>query len=349
MKVFELSDGFGIDNLKMAERKIPQPSSNQIVVKVAAVSLNYRDLMVTTGLYDPELKLPIIPCSDGAGEVVAKGNDVTAWKIGDKVAGTFFQGWIEGEATDRKCFTSLGRDRDGTLAEYVVLEEKGVVKVPEGLSYEEAACLPCAALTAWNALTSNPKLVPGRTVLVQGSGGVSVFALQFAKAMGLEVIATSSSDEKLQKLKQLGACCGVNYKSVPEWGKEVRKLSGCRENGLDRVNGINGQGVDHVVEVGGAGTLMQSLDAIKRGGQVSLIGVLSGTGTVDPRKILMKGVRVQGIYVGSRAMFEDMNKAIVINNIKPIIDRVFNFEEAPEAMCYMQSGSHFGKIVIRTQ
>jgi NADPH:quinone reductase-like Zn-dependent oxidoreductase len=335
-KLYELSGGFGIENLELVERKQPEPSANQIVVKIAAVSLNYRDLMVTTGLYDPRLQLPMTPCSDGAGEVVAIGKDVIDWKVGDKVTGTFFQGWVDGEATDSKCSKSLGHSYGGVLAQYAVFEQEGAIRIPKGFTYEEAACLPCAALTAWNALTSDPKLEPGKRVLIQGSGGVSIFALQFAKTMELKIIATSGSDEKLKRLKQLGASHGINYKAVPEWGKEVRKLSG-------------GEGVHHVVEVGGAGTFMQSLDAVRRGGQISLIGVLAGAGTIDPRKILMKGVRVQGIYVGSRKMFEDMNKAIERKGIKPVIDKVFKFEEAPDALRYMQSGNHFGKIVIKVQ
>jgi NADPH:quinone reductase-like Zn-dependent oxidoreductase len=258
----------------------------------------------------------------------------TRLKVGQRVAGLFMPGWIEGELTDAKGRTALGGSVDGLLCEYAVLPEQSVVSVPEHLSDEEAATLPCAALTAWNGLVWAGKVKSGDVVLVQGTGGVSLFALQFAKLAGARVIATSSSDEKLARVKALGASDGINYRSVPEWGDAARQLTG-------------GRGVDHVVEVGGAGTLTQSLRAVRPGGHVALIGVLSGYGQVNPLPILMKNVRVTGIYVGSRDMFEDMNRAIALNRLKPVVDRVFDFADAVAAFRHLDSGAHFGKVVIR--
>jgi NADPH:quinone reductase-like Zn-dependent oxidoreductase len=280
------------------------------------------------------MKLPRIPTSDGAGEVVEVGDGVTTVKQGDRVSSTFFQNWIEGEPTDEKCKTTLGGDLDGMLAEYVLLNQYGLVKTPVNLTDEEAATLPCAAVTAWNSLIRQGKLKAGETVLVQGSGGVSIFALQFAKLCGARVIATSSHDEKISRLLSMGASDCVNYKNDKNWGESVRLLSG-------------GAGVDHVVEVGGAGTLNNSTRAVRRSGHVSVIGVLSGAGDFNPMTILMKGIRMQGVFVGSREMFLEMNRVIELHNLKPVIDRVFPFEESRQALEYMASGAHFGKIVIK--
>ena len=256
-------------------------------------------------------------------------------KIGDRVAGAFMQTWIAGEFSDQKSKSALGGAIDGLLAEYVILHEDGVVHVPEHLSNEEAAALPCAAVTAWHALITEGKLKAGDTILVQGKGGVSVFALQFAQLVGARVIATSSSDEKLERVRQLGAVEGINYKTTPNWDEQVWKLT-------------DGVGVDHVVEVGGAGTLNKSLRAVRVGGRVSLIGILTGvSGEISTASILHKNIRVQGIYVGSREMFEAMNRAIELHKMKPVIAQVFDFESAREALAYMESGAHFGKICIR--
>ena len=291
--------------------------------------------MVVKGLYNPKLPLPLIPFSDGVGEVVAVGEGVTRVNIGDRVAGIFFQKWLAGELTAEKAESALGGAIEGMLAEYVVLHEDGVVRVPEHLTDEEAASLPCAAVTAWNALFTCGGLKAGDTVLIQGTGGVSIFALQFALLAGARVIATSSSDEKLERVLQLGASDGINYKQTPDWGKKVRELTA-------------GDGVDYVVEVGGAGTLTESLRAVRYGGQISLIGVLTGgSAEINTASILMKNVKVQGIYVGSREMFEAMNSAIALHKLHPVCDRVFPFHEAPEALKYMETGSHFGKICIR--
>ncbi|MDV2990890.1 MAG: alcohol dehydrogenase [Chroococcidiopsis sp. SAG 2025] len=335
MKVYEIQNSFGLDSLNIAERPDPSPSYGQVLIKVRAVSLNYRDLMVVKGLYNPNIPLPLIPFSDGVGEVVAVGEGVTRVKVGDRVAGIFFQDWIAGKLTAAKTNSALGGAIDGMLAEYVVLHEDGLVHVPAHLTDAEAATLPCAAVTAWNALFDSGSLQAGETVLVQGTGGVSIFALQFAKIAGARVIATSSSNEKIEKVKQLGASATINYKQTPQWGKTARELAG-------------GEGVDLVVEVGGSGTLNESLRAVRIGGQISLIGVLSGvSGEINTVSILMKSVRVRGIYVGSREMFEAMNQAITLHQMKPIIDRVFPFSEAREALKYMESGSHFGKICIQ--
>ncbi len=324
---------FGIEGLSLEEVASPEPGRGQVLVKMRAWSLNYRDLLVVRGLYAPKLKFPFQILSDGVGEVVAVGADALRVKVGDRVAGAFMQTWIEGELDAEKSASALGGAIPGLAAEYVVLDENGAIPVPAHLSDGEAATLPCAAVTAWHALVDAGKLAPGETVLVQGTGGVSIFALQFARMLGARVIATSSSDAKLERVRALGASDVINYKTTPEWGRSVRELTGRR-------------GVDHVVEVGGAGTLAQSFDAVRIGGRISLIGVLTG-GTVNPIPVLMKNITVQGIYVGSRAMFEAMNEAIIVNGMRPIIDRVFPFSELPQALKHMESGAHFGKIVLK--
>jgi NADPH:quinone reductase-like Zn-dependent oxidoreductase len=333
MKAYEVRQ-FGIENLALTERDEPQPAAREVVVKFHAASVNYRDLMFVKGTYHPKARLPAVPFSDGAGEVVATGRDVTRWKIGDRVCPSFMQGWLEGAPSLRKNRTALGGgDLDGVLREYGAFDENGLVEIPASLSYEEAATLPCAGVTAWNALVHSGNLKAGETVLTLGTGGVSVFALQFAKIHGARVVATSSSDEKLARAKELGADVTINYRSAPEWDREVLSLT-------------NRTGVDHVVEVGGAGTLSKSLNAVRVGGHVALIGVLASGGAFDPRSILMKSIRVQGILVGSRRMFEEMNDAIEANGLKPVIGKTFAFAEAREALRYMEAGAHFGKIVI---
>ena len=334
MRAFELR-AFGIDALALTERPEPRPGPGHILVQMRALSLNYRDLMVVKGVYNPKQRLPLIPLSDGVGNVVAVGEGVTRVKIGDRVAPIFMQLWLCGDITEDKARSSLGAQVEGVLAERVVLHEDGVVHVPEHLTDEEAATLPCAAVTAWHALMTEGGVKPGDTVLVLGTGGVSLFGLQFARLAGARIIATSSSNAKLDRARQLGASDGVNYKENPEWDKAARALTG-------------GMGVDHIVEVGGAGTLPQSLRAVRMGGRISLIGVLAGGGgQVSPLPILMKNVRVQGIYVGSREMFEAMNRAIALHQLRPVVDRVFAFTDVREALRYMESGAHFGKIAIR--
>jgi NADPH:quinone reductase-like Zn-dependent oxidoreductase len=333
MKLYCIDKNFGVDQLKMEEKDPPKPGHRQVLVKMKAASLNYRDLLVIGGNYSRNLPFPLIPLSDGAGEVVDVGEGVSRWKVGDKVASTFFQEWISGKVTESAGRTALGGFVNGVLAEYVAFDEAALVAIPDHLSFEEGATLPCAAVTAWNALTSGD-LKSGETVLTLGTGGVSVFALQLAKAAGACVISTSSSDEKLDRMRSLGASDGVNYKTAPDWDKQVLQLTG-------KI------GVDIIVEVGGAGTLTKSLKAVRVGGHISLIGVLAGqTQEVNPLPGVMKGVRIQGIFVGSRDMFEAMNRAISLHKIKPIIDRVFPFADVKAGLRYLESGAHFGKVAI---
>jgi NADPH:quinone reductase-like Zn-dependent oxidoreductase len=332
MKAYEIQQ-FGIENLALVERAKPQVEPNQVLVKIRAASLNYRDLLMVTGRYNPRLKLPLVPLSDGAGEVAAVGDKVSQWKAGDRVCTTFFQGWTAGKIEFSKIKTALGGDLDGVLREFAAFDESGLIKIPEDFSFAEAATLPCAALTTWNALFETGNLQAGETVLIQGTGGVSVFALQFAKAVGARAIVTSSSEEKLEKARRMGADETINYKQTPDWDKEVLRLTEKR-------------GVDCVVEVGGAGTLSKSLNAVKIGGYVALIGVLAGNAEVNWTNILMKAIRLNGIFVGSREMFERMNKFISEHQIKPVIDGKFSFDAAQSALKFMESGSHFGKIII---
>ena len=297
MKAWRFLRGFGLENLECVELPDPSPGPGQAVVRVRACSLNYRDLVVSKGGYGRSVRTPLTPLSDGAGEVVAVGERVTRVKPDERVAAIFMQGWIDGPPDDAKAATALGGALDGMLAERVCLDASGLVPMPDYLSFEEAASLPCAAVTAWHSLFVSGGLLPGQTVLVQGTGGVSIFALQFAKMAGARVIATSSSDVKLERLRAMGADAVVNYRNTPDWDRAARDFTG-------------GIGVDHVIEVGGAGTLPLSLKGVRRGGHIALIGVLSGAGEVDPRFIFLKQVRIQGIYVGSRQMFEDMNQAL---------------------------------------
>jgi NADPH:quinone reductase-like Zn-dependent oxidoreductase len=335
MKAFQLQALGGPDALKLVELGDPTPGPGQVLVRVRAVSLNYRDLLMCKGAYNPKLKLPMTPCSDGAGEVVEIGPGVTRYKPGDQVAACFMPDWVDGPPDDDKARSALGGGGPGMLAELVVLPEHGLVSIPAHLSADEAATLPCAGVTAWHALFGGADLKPGQTVLVQGTGGVSLFALQFARLAGARVIATSSSDQKLARALELGAGDGINYKTTPDWDKRVRELTA-------------GKGVDVIVEVGGAGTLPRSMRAVRTGGTIALIGILSGvTAEVNPMPILMRNIRVQGIFVGSRGMFEAMNRALTASQLHPVIDRVFDFADAPAALKYLESGVHLGKIVIR--
>jgi NADPH:quinone reductase-like Zn-dependent oxidoreductase len=334
MRAYEISQ-FGIDHLQIVERERPEPAANEVLVKFHAASLNYRDVMVASGTYNPRMKLPAIPFSDGAGEIVELGENVTRWQVGDRVCPSVVQAWIDGEQTAENSKTAIGAGNfDGVLREYGACSEEALIRVPEHLSFEEASTLPCAALTAWHALVESGRLKAGDTVLTLGTGGVSVFAVQFAKLFGAKVIATSGSDEKIEKIKQLGADETINYKATVDWDKAVLELTG-------------GRGVDHVIEVGGAGTLQRSIKAVRVGGHIALIGALDTTGGFNPIPMFMKGIRVQGIFIGSRRMSEEMNAEIERSGLRPVIDRVFPFEQARDALKYMQSGSHFGKIVVR--
>jgi len=333
MKAYEIQE-FGIDNLALVEREKPIPKENEVLVKFHAASLNYRDLMMVKGWYNPKLKTPLVPLSDGAGEVVEVGESVTRWEVGDRVMPTFMQGWIDGDVSVEKARTALGGDLDGCLREFGAFNEEGLVKIPAHLSYEEGATLPCAAVTAWNALKVSGNVKAGEVVLLLGTGGVSIFALQFAKYLGAEIIITSSSDEKLGRAGILGANHLINYRETPEWDKAVSDFTAKR-------------GVDHVIEVGGIGTLQKSLNSVRMGGHIAVIGVLASEGDFNPVSILMKAVKMQGIFVGSREMFENMNQFISANLIKPVVEKVFEYNELREALEYMESGAHFGKIVVK--
>lgn len=331
-KAFQINE-FDYHKIQAGDKELAQPGPLDVLVEMEAASLNYRDFLITKGLYNPNLKLPLVPLSDGAGKVIKVGEKVTEFKPGDTVSSTFFQDWVSGSVTAKTAATALGGEIDGVLQKERIFPEHGLVKAPAGFSAKQAATLPCAALTAWNALFEHGNVKAGDKVLVLGTGGVSIFALQFAKAAGAYVIATSSSDEKLERVKKMGADHTVNYKTHPDWHKEVLKAT-------------NNEGVDHIVEVGGAGTLDKSIASIRYGGHISMIGVLGGMGGFDPIKILMKAIRLQGIFVGSKEMFVNMNKAIETNKIEPVIEKSFKAEKISDAIDYMVAGKHFGKIVV---
>jgi NADPH:quinone reductase-like Zn-dependent oxidoreductase len=331
MRAWQISS-FGIDSLEFVDRPTLVPGPGEVLIAVRAISFNYRDLLMVTGRYNPKLRLPRVPCSDGAGEVVAVGEGVTAWKPGDRVAGIFMQNWLDGTLTPPRAKGALGGDIDGMLTENVVLRETSLVPIPEHLSFQEAATLPCAAVTAWNALAAG-NLKPGGTVLIQGTGGVSIFALQFARIMGLRVLGISSSYEKLQRAIGIGLDIGLNYRDHPDWERWVSDQTG-------------GEGVDLVVEVGGIGTLPRSLKAVRIGGTVAQVGVLSEV--AEPfsiSTILHKMVRIHGIYVGSRRDFVEMNKAISLAQLRPVGEE-FPWTQAREVLHRMEEGSHFGKLVL---
>lgn len=334
MRAYELPKRTGIDDITLVERPMPKPGLRQALVKVSACSLNFRDLAIVLGTYRAPVRDNVIPLSDGAGEVVETGPGVTRVKKGDRVAASFFPRWMGGPIRAEKVQQALGGSADGMLAEYVVLEEDALLKLPEHFSFEDGATLPCAGLTAWQALTVHGRTAPGDIVLMQGTGGVSIFALQFAKLLGAVTIVTSSSDEKLARAKALGADHTINYRTTPEWDKAALDITG-------------GYGVDQVVEVGGSRTLEQSLRAVRIGGRVSVIGVLTGAGEINPTLILGRRANVQGMSVGSVEMFEAMNRAIGSAKLKPVIDKVFAFNEAREAFRYLESAKHFGKIVVK--
>jgi NADPH:quinone reductase-like Zn-dependent oxidoreductase len=334
MKSWTLKAGAtSLDDLILADREKPIPEVGEVLIRVRACSINYRDHLIPLGHYmGGTVDRDITPLSDGVGEVEAVGAGVTRFKAGDRVAGTFFQNWLAG-APGPDIGPALGAPpAKGMLCEYVTLPERGVVPMAHSLSFEEAATLPCAGVTAWNALMEgSPPVTPGKWVAVLGTGGVSLLALQIAKAAGAKVIATSSSDEKLARVKALGADAVVNYKTVADWGVEVARITG---------------GVDHVVEIGGQGTLSQSMAAIGFGGEIALIGVLSRDGNVTPRDMMFKAGRMRGIFVGSAAMATALNAAIDASGIKPVVDRVFAFDEAKAAYAYHASPALFGKTII---
>ncbi|MDQ8728096.1 NAD(P)-dependent alcohol dehydrogenase [Bradyrhizobium sp. LHD-71] len=334
MKAYELLGPEGIDGLRLVEKPIPAPGAGQVLVRLKAATLNYRDLLTVKGGYGSRQKFPLIPLSDGAGVVESVGAGVTTFAPGDRVIGSFFEGWLGGEPNPSKMRTSLGGAVDGVLCEYRLWPSQALVRTPDHLTDAEAASLPCAALTAWSAVVKLGNTRPGQIVLTQGTGGVSMFALQFAKMVGARVIATSSSEAKIAKLKQLGADITINYRATPEWGKLARQETG--------------QGVDLVVEVGGVGTLNESIRATKIGGTIAFIGVLAGQPQAEPRisLMVMQQQRLQGTTVGSVEDLQAMVDAITTNRMKPVMDSTFTFADAKEAFAYMASGAHFGKVAI---
>ncbi len=336
MRVFQIQDDWGMDHLQLATRPDPKPGPGQVLLRMKAASLNYRDSVVPNRGYGSFTgNLPLIPISDGVGEVVEIGAGVTRVKVGDRVCPTFHQGWIAGDPDLARITQTLGGPIDGTMADLMCLSEQGVSKVPSHLTDEEAAALPCAALTAWSALVTYEDLRPGSRVLVQGTGGVALFAIQFAKLLGAHVTVISSSDDKLARARRLGADAGINYTTTPEWSKPAREATG-------------GAGFDHIVELGGEKTLPQSLRCIRPGGTLSMIGVLSGSALAAPLGLVVtRQVRMQGITVGHRDGFEAMLRAVGQHRLKPVVDRVFDFAQLKDAMAYLKSGAQFGKICIR--
>lgn len=334
MSCWEMQGPGGIDALAVVDKPVPQPGRGEVLVRLKAASLNYRDLLTVKGGYGSRQKFPLVPLSDGAGVVEAVGEGVRAFKPGDRVIGSFFDGWQDGEPDEAKMSTTLGGARDGTLTQHRVFPAGALVGTPDHLSDLEAATLPCAAVTAWSAVVKLGGIRPGQTVLTQGSGGVSIFALQIAKLCGARVIATSSSEAKLERLKALGADVVINYKTTPDWGKRARE--------------ITGHGVDLVVEVGGVGTLNESIRAVRIGGSIAFIGVLAGAPQAELRLplMVMQQQRLQGVTVGSTDDLKALCTALTQNQVKPLVDRVFPFAQAREAFHHMASGAHFGKVVI---
>ena len=336
MRTWQLT-ATGLDHLQLVDRPTPEPGEHDVVVRIRAASINYRDWMIASGTYRMASRYPVVPLSDGAGDIVAVGRKVANWRVSDRVTTSFFTDWIDGAQTPAGAATALGGAIDGVLAEAVVLPAHGVIRTPAHLSDIEAATLPCAAVTAWHALFEGQDPVrPGHSVVLEGTGGVSVFGLQLAKLAGARTIVTSSSDAKLERGKGLGADSLINYKSLPDWDKEV----------LRRTDGV---GVDHIVEVGGANTLEKSMNAVRPGGSIYVIGSLAGAGTINPRIINRKELHLHGVHVGSREMFNAMNRAVSLARLRPPVDRIFSFAEAKQAYAHHATGGHFGKIVIAVQ
>lgn len=335
MRVVALKDGFGLDHLVIEPRPAPRLLPGQVRLRMLAASLNYRDLLMVLGRYNPAQPLPLVIGSDGVGEVTEVGADVQRVAVGDRVCPIFASGWLSGEVTREKQRTALGGPLDGTFAEFMVLDAEAVVKVPAYLSDEEAACLPCTGVTAWSALMSHGRLQPGDVVLLQGTGGVSLSALAIAKTAGARVVITSKDDDKLRRASSLGADVTINYGADPDWGRTARQHTG-------------GRGVDLVLDVGGEATLGQSLRAVRPGGTICIIGNLSGARPkLDLLPVLMNDVRLQGVFVGSRERFEALLRALEANRVRPVVDRVFELEQVRAALSYLQSGAHFGKVCLR--
>ena len=335
MRALNVQEPWGIDALEVVEAPDPVPGPGEVLVRMRAVSLNYRDLLMVGGMYSMAAGAgPITPFSDGCGVVEAVGEGVTRVQRGDRVATLFFQRWISGPPTLEKLSSSLGSPIPGAGRELAVFSADGVSKVPAFLTDQQVATLPCAALTAWRALYEDADLRPGDTVVLQGTGGVSIFGLQFAHATGLRTLITSSSGEKLARAKALGADHLINYRDTPEWAKPVREATG-------------GVGADLIIEVGGGGTIEQSMKAIKIGGHIAIVGVVAGLGgPFNTAALIGNSAKLQGLSVGSRDMFEAMCRLIELHRIVPVVDKVFPWTEAKAAFTAMQGGEHFGKIVL---
>jgi NADPH:quinone reductase-like Zn-dependent oxidoreductase len=335
MKTWRIAAGGGIEGLKLGDEASPEPGPRQVKVRVRATSINFRDLAVLKGFYPVSTKEPLVPGSDAAGDVIATGTAVRRFKPGDRVVTSFFPEWVEGRVAPHKIAGALGGGGTGTFAEEIVLDEDGLVHAPAHLDYTQATTLTCAGTTAWNALFVQGALRPGSTVLLLGTGGVSIWALQLAKAAGARVIITSTSDEKLTRAKALGADEGINYRTHPAWSQEVRRLTG-------------GAGAEIVLEVGGEKTIEQSIASVQMGGTIVIIGAVSGMGGgIAPRSLIGPSIRVQGVYVGSRQMHEDLARFVESARITPTVDRVFGFAEAPEAFRHFEAGKHFGKVALK--
>jgi NADPH:quinone reductase-like Zn-dependent oxidoreductase len=335
VRAWQIRGEYGIDNLQRVELAEPEPAAGQVVVSMRAASLNYRDLVTVRGVPGATAPKSLVPCSDGAGVVQSVGPGVRDLAVGDRVAPLFFQSWLDGPVTAEARSLALGGSLDGVLQDRVVLRAEGVIRLPDSISFEQAATLPCAGLTAWRAVAIEAPVGPNDTVLVQGTGGVSIFALQFAKARGARVIVTSSSDQKLERARALGADHGVNYVTNRDWSAEVRRLT-------------DNRGVDVVVEVGGEDTLNQAMQCTRVGGRIVVIGVLSGFSSAIALPMLFSNnLHLIGISVGSRAQFADMLGAIERWQLQPVIDRTFAFDAVPDALRTMESGRFFGKLCIR--
>lgn len=335
MRLYQLGKLGTLEALKLVEAPDPRPATGQVVVRIRACSLNHRDLNIVSGGYTSvALKPGAIPLSDGAGEVTAVGQGVTRWQVGDRVAPIFVQRWLGGDLLPEYMPSALGGPSDGVLAEQIVLNEEALVRIPSHLTFEQAATLPCAAVTAWNAALVKGALQPGQTLVTLGTGGVSLFAAQFAMMTGARVIATTGSAEKVARLHALGIRDVINFQTQPDWDGRVRELTG-------------GRGADLVVEVGGPGSVARSIAAIRYCGHISVVGNLAGKATIDPGALFAKRASMCGIQVGSRDMFDAMNRAIEVGKLQPVIDRVFDFISARTAYEHLASGKHFGKVVIR--
>ena len=333
MKTYRLRQFSGAAGLALCEEPQPSPERNEVIVRVRASSLNFRDLLIANGKFGPAVRPGVVPVSDGAGDIVEVGSAVRRVAVDDRVCSTFIDGWISGERVDLGF--GRGGDSDGMLSEYVRIHEDSVVRLPDHLSYEEGATLPCAAVTAWNALCVYGRLIPGQIVLVQGSGAVSVFALQFARLFGARVLATTSSDVKAARLRKLGAEAVVNYRTHPDWDQEIMRLTG-------------GVGVDVVVEVGGAATMAKSILCVRRGGRISVTGLLTGIADQGFAPAFFgRFVQFHHIHVGSRDSFEEMNRAMSFHDVHPIITARFGFLQAGEAYASLSAPGHFGKVIIR--